>query len=230
MNIAVIPARGGSKRIPKKNIKEFCGKPMISYSIDVAKSTGLFQDIIVSTDSEEITQVSKKYGANVPFTRPAELSDDFTTTGSVMAHAVNWIQENMGELSAVCCIYSTAPFIQRDDLIKGYNKLLTNKWEFVFSATSFVYPIQRAFMKLKKDGIKMFNPEHFETRSQDLPEAYHDAGQFYWGKPDTWLNEEAIFSESSTFHEIPNYRVVDIDTENDWKRAEILFKTIKQSV
>ena len=228
MNIAVIPARGGSKRIPRKNVKEFCGKPMIVHSIDVAKKTGLFNEIIVSTDSEEIAQVSKDYGANVPFTRPAELADDFTPTIPVIRHAIDWMTENRIFPKAVCCIYATAPFIQMHDLVNAYKIFNKKRWNFVFSATSFVYPIQRAFMKLETDGIKMFNPEHFETRSQDLSAAYHDAGQFYWGKPDAWLNEEVIFSESSTFYEIPNFRVVDIDKEDDWKRAEILFKSIKQ--
>ncbi|HIC02443.1 TPA: hypothetical protein EYO63_22460 [Candidatus Poribacteria bacterium] len=134
--IAIIPARGGSKRIPRKNIKDFCGKPMISHSIETAKKSGLFDDIIVSTDSNEIAEVSITYGANVPFWRPEELADDFAMTWDVMAHAVNWLRENLEELLVVCCIYATAPFIQKDDLIKSYDIFKTNKWNFVFSATS----------------------------------------------------------------------------------------------
>ena len=164
MNVALIPARGGSKRIPRKNIKFFCGKPIIAYSIETAFASKLFDKVIVSTDDKEIAKTAKDYGADVPFIRPAELADDFTTAGAVIAHAVNWIQKEMGELSAVCCIHATAPFIKKDDLIKAHNIFNTKKWNFVFAATSFVYPIQRAFMKLKTDGIKMFQPEHFQTR------------------------------------------------------------------
>ena len=131
-------------------------------------------------------------------------------------------------MSTVCCIYATAPFIQKNDFIKAYDIFLTNKWEFVFAATSFVYPIQRAFVKLKTDGIKMFNPEHFETRSQDLPEAYHDAGLFYWGKTDAWLENIMTFSGQSTFVEIPHYCVVDIDTEEDWTRAELFMELLQK--
>jgi len=129
-------------------------------------------------------------------------------------------------LSTVCCIYATAPFIQKNDFIKAYDIFLTNKWKFVFAAISFVYPIQRAFMKLKTDGIKMFNPENFQTRSQDLPEAYHDAGQFYWGKTDAWLENAMAFSEKSTIVELSSYPVVDIDTEENWIRAELIYKML----
>ena len=226
MNIALIPARGGSKRIPRKNIKFFCGKPIIAYSIETAFASKLFNKVIVSTDDKEIAKTAKDYGAEVPFIRPAKLSDDYTDTNAVIAHGINWILGQGWELSGVCCIYATAPFIQKDDFIKAYDIFLTNKWEFVFAATSFIYPIQRAFMKLKTDRIKMFNSEHFETRSQDLPEAYHDAGQFYWGKTDAWLENAMAFSEKSTIVELPSYRVVDIDTEEDWIRAELIYKTL----
>jgi len=226
MNVAIIPARSGSKRIPYKNKKIFRGKPIISYSIDVAKSTGLFQYIVVSTDCDEIATISKEYGAIVPFKRPEELSNDYATTGAVMAHAVSWINENIGELSAVCCIYATAPMIQVDDLIKSYKIFNTDKWDFVFAATTYSYPIQRSFIKLDSGSIRMFNPDHFETRSQDLPEAYHDAGQFYWGKADAWLENSIIFTEKSTILNIPSYRVADIDTEEDWVRAEILMSAL----
>jgi len=226
MNVAVIPARGGSKRIPRKNIKSFCGKPIIAYSIETAITSKLFDKVIVSTDNKEIAETAKEYGAEVPFIRPAKLSDDYTGTNEVIVHGIKWIMDQGWEVSAVCCIYATAPFFQKDDLIKAYDIFLTNKWKFVFAATSFVYPIQRAFMKLKTDGIKMFNPEHFETRSQDLPEAYHDTGQFYWGKTDAWLKNTMAYSEQSTIVELPSYRVVDIDTEEDWIRAELIYKML----
>ena len=182
MNVAIIPARGGSKRIPKKNIKDFCGNPMISYPIKVALKSKIFQRVIVSTDDNEIAKVSESFGAEVPFIRPKNISDDFATTGDVMSHAAKWLKENANHLASVCCIYATAPFIKKDDLIKAYNLFKENKWSFVFSATSFPFPIQRAIKLNEEGGIKMFQPEHFESRSQDLTESYHDAGQFYFGK------------------------------------------------
>tara|TARA_B100000315_G_C14570241_1_gene585105 strand:- start:435 stop:1127 length:693 start_codon:yes stop_codon:yes gene_type:complete len=227
MKIALIPARGGSKRIPRKNIKQFCGKPIIAYSIETAIASNLFDKVIVSTDDKEIAEVAERYGAEVPFIRPAKLSDDYTDTNAVVRHGIHCVMDQGWEVSSVCFIYATAPLMEKDDLIKAYNIFFTNKWEFVFSATSFVYPIQRAFMKLQTDGVKMFNPEHFETRSQDLPEAYHDAGQFTWGKTDAWLEDIISFSENRTFIKIPPYRVVDIDTEEDWARAELLMELQK---
>ena len=229
MNVALIPARGGSKRIPRKNIKFFCGKPIIAYSIETAFASKLFDKVIVSTDDKEIAETAKDYDAEVPFIRPAILSDDYTGTNAVIAHGVKWILEQGWELSAVCCIYATAPFMEKDDLIKAHDIFLTNKWKFVFSATSFVYPIQRAFKKLKTGGIKMFQPEHFQTRSQDLPAAYHDAGQFYFGKTEALLENIITFSEKSTIVTIPPYRAVDIDTEEDWIRAELIMELLKKN-
>ena len=226
MNVAVIPARGGSKRIPKKNIKPFCGKPIVAYSIETAIASKLFDRVIVSTDDKEIADTVIQYGAEVPFMRPADLSDDYIGTTPVVSHAVKWMMDQGYEVKSVCCIYATAPLIQKDDLIKAYDIILKNKWEYVFSATSFGYPIQRSFLKLKTDRIQMFYPEHFETRSQDLPEAYHDAGQFYWGKTDAWLENRTAFSGKSTIVVLPTYRVVDIDTEEDWKRAEFVYKML----
>ena len=200
MNIAIIPARGGSKRIPRKNIKQFCGKPIIAYSIEAAKNSGIFDEIIISTDDEEIASIAKNLGAKVPFLRPTELSDDFSTTGDVMAHAVQWLNEkNLGNINTVCCIYATAPFIQIKDLLKAVGIFDKKKWSFVFSATTFPFPIQRAIKRLKYGGIEMFQPEQFESRSQDLEEAYHDAGQFYFGKPVAWLNNEKMFENNLFF-------------------------------
>jgi pseudaminic acid cytidylyltransferase len=226
MNIAVIPARLGSKRIPKKNIKQFCGKPMVAYSIEAAKNSGIFEDIIVSTDSPEIANIAKDYGASVPFIRPKELSDDFSTTDDVMAHATKWLEDNVGQLSAVCCIYATAPFIQKDDLLNAYKKFKTNKWSYVFSATTFPFPIQRAIKRVDGGGIEMFYPKHYETRSQDLVEAFHDAGQFYIGKPEAWINKEKQFSISSEMVILPRWRVQDIDIAEDWKNAEVIMKNL----
>jgi len=227
MHVAIIPARGGSKRIDRKNIKYFCGKPIIAYSIETAISSNIFDKVIVSTDDKEIAETAKDYGAEVPFVRPSNLSDDYTATNAVIIHAINWLLDQGYRLNSVCCIYATAPFIQKDDLIKARKVFLTNKWEFVFSATSFVYPIQRAFMKLETDGIEMFQPEHFQTRSQDLPTAYHDAGQFYFGRTEAWLENIITFSEKSTIVTIPPYRAVDIDYEEDWIRAELIMELLK---
>lgn len=229
MNVCVIPARGGSKRIPRKNIKLFAGKPMIAYAIELAKMSGLFEQVIVSTDDDEIAQISKNYGATIPFIRPKALSDDFSTTDDVMAHATKWLEVNLGSLSSVCCIYATAPFIQKNDLINAYKKFNTNKWSYVFSATSFSFPIQRAIKMIDGGGIEMFDPKHYESRSQDLVEAFHDAGQFYIGKPQAWINKEKQFSLSSEIFIIPRWRVQDIDTYEDWKSAELIMKHINRS-
>ncbi len=180
MNIAVIPARGGSKRIPKKNIKEFMGKPIIAYSIEAAIESKLFDHIIVSTDDNEIAEVAKSYGATVPFMRPNELADDFTGTTPVVRHAANWFTENQQKPDYICCIYSTAPFIQVKYLQQGLEDLKTIKQGCAYSLTTFAFPIQRAQKMDKLGRPTPFNPELMASRSQDLEEAYHDAGQFYW--------------------------------------------------
>ncbi|MET0535996.1 MAG: pseudaminic acid cytidylyltransferase, partial [Steroidobacter sp.] len=186
MKVAVIPARGGSKRIPRKNVKRFAGKPMIAYSIECALGSGLFERVIVSTDDSEIAQVARDHGAEAPFVRPPELSDDHTGTTEVVAHAVQFLQQQH-DLTAVCCIYATAPFVDRDDLVRGWSLLEAGDWHYVFSATTFGFPIFRSFRRTEANGVQMFFPEHLLTRSQDLPEAWHDAGQFYWGRPQAWL-------------------------------------------
>ena len=227
MNVAVIPARGGSKRIPRKNINEFCGKPMIAWPIEVAKKSKLFDRIIVTTDDEEITKVAKSCGAEVPFIRPAELSDDYAGTTEVIAHAIFWMHEQQWQPEAVCCIYATSVFLTVEDLKKGFDALSTGNWSYAFSVTNFEYPIFRSFKENPAGGVEMFFPEHFESRSQDLPIAYHDAAQFYWGKPEAWLKELELFEKHSYPVKIPHWRVQDIDTCDDWKRAEILFKAMK---
>lgn len=226
MNIAIIPARGGSKRIPRKNIKTFCGKPMIAWSIEAAKKANLFDRIIVSTDDEEIAKVAKKWGAEVPFMRPAELSNDFVGTTEVIAHATKWAQDQGWSIKAVCCIYATAPFVQKDDLQHGLDALCSGPWAYAFTATEFAAPVFRSFKQVESGGIEMFFPEHFSTRSQDLPMALHDAGQFYWGRPNAWLSGARIFDRHSTPVFIPRWRVQDIDTVDDWVRAEMLAPVI----
>lgn len=224
MKIAVIPARGGSKRIPRKNIKDFCGKPMIAWSIEVAKASGLFDHIIVSTDDDEIAEIAKQWGAEVPFMRPAELSGDYAGTTEVIAHAAQWAINQGWPITAVCCIYATAPFIQAEDIKLGIQKLESGDWAYAFSVTEYAAPIFRAFHQLPEGGIQMFFPEHFSTRSQDLPSALHDAGQFYWGKVDAWQKGKRIFSDESIPVFIPRTRAQDIDTPADWEFAESLFK------
>lgn len=226
MNIAVIPARGGSKRIPQKNIKSFCGKPMIAWSIEVAQKTSLFDHIIVSTDDIKIAKISKFYGAEIPFIRPAELSDDYVGESDVMSHAVSWMLERNWKVDTVCCIYATGALIKDDDLKKAYELFKTKKYNYVFASTSFSYPIQRAFKKKVGGGIEMFNPEHYKTRSQDLEEGFHDAGQFYFGKPEAWISMKRQFDKYSEVIQIPSWRVQDIDTLEDWVKAEIIFHQI----
>ena len=222
MNIAIIPARGGSKRIPRKNIKEFCGKPIIAWSIETAKASGLFDHIIVSTDDLEIAEVAKQWGAEVPFIRPAELSNDYAGTTEVIAHATQWALDQGLALEAVCWIYATAPFIQVADLKCGLEALNLGDWAYAFSVTDFAAPIFRSFKQSSEEGIEMFFPEYFTTRSQDLPVALHDAGQFYWGRPDAWIEAKRVFDRHSLPIMIPRWRVQDIDTDDDWMRAEIL--------
>ena len=222
--IAIIPARGGSKRIPNKNIKKFCGKPIISYSIDVAKKSGLFNEIIVSTDSDEIANISKDCGAIVNGIRPPKLADDFSTTDDVMEYEVRKLISSEIELSAVCCIYATAPFIRTCDLKNAYSIFTSNNCDYVFPIIQYSYPVQRALIKVTKNKISMLHPIHLESRSQDLPKTYHDAGQFYWGKPMSWVNRDNCFSGNSKGYELPLWGGWDIDTVEDWKMAEILFQ------
>ncbi|MDC0235173.1 pseudaminic acid cytidylyltransferase [Candidatus Marinimicrobia bacterium] len=226
MNVAVIPARGGSKRIPRKNIREFYGKPMIAWPIEVAKRSKLFDRIIVSTDDEEIAIVAKSFGAEVPFMRPVELSNDYAGTTEVITHAVSWMYEQGWQPDAVCCIYATSVFLNKDDLLKGFEALNTGKWKYAFSVTEFEFPIFRSFKEIPTGGVEMLFPEHFESRSQDLPEALHDAAQFYWGKSEAWLKSLHLFDRYSFPVKIPHWRVQDIDTEDDWGQAEIIFKKL----
>ncbi len=226
MNVAIIPARGGSKRIPRKNIKSFCGKPMIAYSIEAAINSKLFDRVIVSTDDQEIAHVAKEYGAEIPFMRPKELSDDHTPTIPVIAHAIQELQKE-GPVDIACCIYATAPFIHVSFLQEAYTRLLKSKGSYAFSATSFPFPIQRAIKLNEKHEVEMFQPEHFNTRSQDLEEAYHDAGQFYFGTSHAWLSNEAIFTKNSTAVILPRHLVQDIDTMEDFHRAELMYKALQ---
>lgn len=225
--VAIIPARGGSKRIPRKNIKDFYGKPLIAYSIEVALASKLFDKVIVTTDDEEIATIAKKYGAAVPFLRPKELSDDFTGTQDVIDHTLEYLKKEGESFDYVCTIYATAPLLQEKYLIEGYEKLKVSNAINAFSATSMPFPVQRTF-KLNVDGrCEMFTPEHYTTRSQDLEEAYQDAGQFYWMKVGQ-TSDDIMFGKDSIPVMLPRHLVQDIDTLEDWQRAEIMYKVIKE--
>lgn len=230
MNIAVIPARSGSKRIPRKNIKQFYGKPIIAWSIEAAKKSNLFDMIVVSTDDEEIAEIATYYGAVCPFIRPAELSDDYTSTSTVISHAAKWLLNSTREVQNICCIYPTAPLLQVEDLKFAKDLMDKGRWEYVFSATKYEPQILRSFKQGVGGEVEMLFPDYFNSRTQDLPGVYHDAGQFYWGKLNAWTMQKKIFDKHSTFLEIPSWRVKDIDTENDWIEAEQIFKLIKERI
>lgn len=227
MNIAIIPARGGSKRIPHKNVRHFAGKPIIAYSIAAAQGSALFDDVIVSTDDEGIAQVARDFGASVPFVRPSELSDDHTGTTAVVAHAVEWMQRQGRTIDAACCIYATAPLLMIDDLRAGHHHLDSSGMDYVFSATRYAFPPQRALLVGDNGRVAAMFPEYSETRSQDLPPVYHDAAQFYWGSAIAWTEQRPIYGPRSGIVELPHWRVQDIDTPDDWTAAEITFSTLE---
>ena len=227
MNIAIIPARGGSKRIPRKNIKEFAGKPMISYAIAAAIASDFFDRVVVSTDDEEIAQVAIEHGAEVPFMRPPELADDHTPTVPVIAHAITTCESMGWDVQEVCCIYAGVPFISTKDLSAAYEQLLATGAYYVFPVTGFPSPIQRALRRRPDGSVSPFQPEYAATRTQDLEPAYFDAGQFYWGMASSWLTGLNVHLNGTTLV-IPEWRVVDIDTPADWERAELLYAALAQ--
>lgn len=227
MRLAVIPARGGSKRIPRKNVKLFCGKPIIGWSIEAALESKCFDRVIVSTDDKEIADIAKSFGAETPFLRPANLSDDYSGTISVISHAIEWQSKNGQEATEVCCIYPTAPFIQPADIVSGLEMLLNNNVSYAFSVTTFDSAIQRAIKINPDNRLEMLHPEHYNARSQDLEEMWHDAGQFYWGKANAWISGIPIFSKNSISVRLPRYRVQDIDNGEDWRFAELMFRSIQ---
>ena len=221
MRLGVICARGGSKRIPKKNIRNFAGRPIICWSVDAARASKCFDRIIVSTDDPEISTLAESLGLEVPFQRPIELAHDHVGTVEVMAHATAWAQSEGLQLDAVACLYPAAPFMISADLALALEVLLAGDWAYVFPATKFPAPIHRAFEETVQGNLSMFFPEHFSTRSQDLPVALYDAGQFYWGRPQAWLNQLPMIGPQSTALKIPPWRVQDIDTPEDWAEAEL---------
>jgi len=223
MSIAVIPARGGSKRIPKKNIREFFGKPMLAWSILAAQKTNIFEKIIVSTDDLEIKKIAEKYGAEVPFLRPKELSSDHAATAPVIAHAIKKINLKTNGDQWVCCIYPCAPLIFYEDIKNSLELVQKHKGDFIYPISDYAVPPQWALRLKKNNHLEYLNPGKEMIRSQDLEKLYFDAGQFYWGKASAWIEKKEMHS-SGIGYPIKNSRAVDIDTLDDWKRAEALFK------
>lgn len=225
MTIAIIPARGGSKRIPRKNIKLFAGQPMIGYAIRAAIASGTFDRVLVSTDDDEIAGIARTFDAEVPFIRPPELSDDHTPTVPVIAHAIHACRDLGWAVGDVCCIYPGVPFISPDDLRSAQGILSQSDAAYVFPVASFPSAIQRALRRGDDGRVTPFQPEHAATRTQDLEPAYFDAGQFYWGKADAWTAGLNIHLHSKTLT-LPEWRVVDIDTPADWERAELIYTAL----
>lgn len=223
-NVAIIPARGGSKRIPRKNILEFDGIPLIGRAILLAKDTELFEKIIVSTDDEEIAKIAEKFGAVIPRLREKNLSDDFATTYDVMADSLtpSWLGNFFPQYA--CCIYPVTPLLTASRVIESFELIKEKNYSYVFSAINFTTPIERSFKIDNSGRINMNFPEHLLTRSQDLQKSFHDAGQFYWGKCESWLRKEPIFSMQSTAIKFNEYELVDVDTIEDLKWAETIFK------
>ncbi len=223
-SVAIIPARGGSKRIPRKNLLPFDGVPMIVRSIRTALDSGLFEQVVVSTDDAEIAELALAHGAQVPFLRPAELADDFTGTAAVIVHAL----QQLPAFDYACCVYATAPLLQARFLREGFELLQQHpQRSFAFSVCSFGFPVQRALTLDGQGALTALYPEFRQTRSQDLPEAFQDAGQFYWGRSEAWLRGDVLYSPASLPVILPRHLVQDIDTLQDWKRAEYLYAALK---
>ena len=225
MNLAIIPAKEGSKRLPKKNIKLFFKKPIIYYSINAAKKTNLFDKIIVSTDSIKIKKIAEELGAEVPFLRPKEYSDDFSHFNESIIHAIKWFGKKKINFKNTCCIYPTSPLINYKKIIKGFELLKKTK-SYVFSACSYRSPPQRSFF-FRSKKLNLLYSFNYSKRSQDLKKIFHDAGQFYWAKSQTWLNEKVIFNKNSNIIEIDYLDFIDINSVEDFNIAKKLFKLKK---
>lgn len=230
MKVAIIPARGGSKRIPRKNVRLFAGQPIIHYAIAAAIDCGVFDRIVVSTDDADIADVARAGGAEVPFVRPAAIADDHADTASVIAHALHELEASGDRADTACCLYPTAPMIEAGDLLAAGDLLDRDAAiDYVFAAARFSYPVQRGFTQAQDGGVIPLHPEHRATRSQDLAPVFHDAGQFYWGRAQAWLEKRPIFGAASRCVELPPWRTQDIDTEDDWKMAERLFAAARSA-
>ncbi len=226
--VGILPARGGSKRIPRKNVKPFRGRPLIGHAVETMLDSEVFDRVVVTTDDDEVATIAEAAGAEAPFRRPPELSDDATGTGAVIRHAIAEVERD-GPLDEICLVYPTAVFITADDLRSALARLRAEpELQYVFSATTFPAPIERA-LQVGPDGrASMLRPEHLLTRSQDLEERFHDVGQFYWGRRQAWVEAVPVMTGRSVLHEIPRWRVQDIDTPEDWRRAEVLHELIER--
>ncbi len=225
-NICIIPARGGSKRIPRKNIKDFLGKPIIAYSIETALQSSLFDEVMVSTDDTEIAEIAKNYGAIVPFMRSTENADDFATTSDVLMEVISTYKNTGKEFEYACCIYATAPLIKVEKLKRGFEKLKNEHLNTVFPSVEFSYPIWRGLKKTPDQEFKMVWPENLNKRSQDLEPVYHDAGQWYWFKVDAFKNDQKLFGDRTSCVVLEATEVQDIDTLTDWKLAELKYELL----
>lgn len=228
-NLCIIPARGGSKRIPKKNIKDFLGKPVIAYSIQAALDSGLFSEVMVSTDDAEIAEVAKLYGASVPFLRSDKNADDFATTMDVLTEVLLEYEKRGNFYENICCIYPCAPFVNVRKLSASYELLAAKNFDSVFPVMAFSFPVQRA-MRLEDQKLKFINPEYASSRSQDLEKRYHDAGQFYWMKVATTLKQHRILTDNSGGLIISELEGQDIDNLTDWKLAELKYQLLQNDI
>ena len=225
-SVAIIPARAKSKRIPAKNVKLFCGEPMIAYPIKAAKDAGVFERIVVSTDDQQIADIAKAFGAEVPFMRPLELADDFTGTNAVVLHALRELREQGAQFDLVCCIYATAAFVRPSSLRDGHRILLHGEATSAFSVGAYPHPVQRAFRVNEEGCLAWMHPEFKEARSQDLPASFFDAGQFYWAKVKSFVETGTFLTETTRPIELPRWLTHDIDTSVDWEYAEILYEVL----
>jgi len=222
-NVCIIPARGGSKRIPRKNIKDFLGKPIIAYSIEVALQSGLFDEVMVSTDDLEIAEIGKKYGVKVPFLRSGKNSDDHASTADVLEEVIKDYLKAGKEFSHACCLYPTAPFVKPEHLIEGNKMIMNNGVDSVFPIVKFDYPIWRGLRKKEKGEVEMVWNEYSNSRSQDLEQVFHDAGQWYWFNVKRFLDGMKLFTENSKGIELSPLEVQDIDNDHDWHLAEMKY-------
>lgn len=229
MNIAIIPARAGSKRIKNKNIINFFGKPLIYYCIKAALESKIFDDVIVSTDSSKIQKIAKKYGASVYFKRPKIISGDMSGTPEVISHSIKWLQKNLYKPKYVCCIYPTAIFLNKKNLVSAFKKIKTDKFNFVFTVNRYSHPPQRGFNLIKNNQVNFKNNKYYKSRTQDLTTMYHDAGQFYWGKSIAWIEQRKIFEKNSSVEIVPNIKSVDIDNLEDLDIAKRIFLINKKN-